>query len=227
MIIFALLLTSCDKPIMSIEQKEPVYENGLNKMTYAVGQLQSTDALMVDNAFGMQTDFIFSYKVDDSINEKNIYLMTVNKNGEWEKMILLDDVDITKACSFVIGSDVELQTTWLGMLDEDVKGTSGPYKWELDKTFEWEKTESIILYAGQTGTIKKNMCIPLAAYWDREAVTYSDLEKKLGTKSKLDSTNSNENPIIMYDFDINDIYENPKELKKMGADPVIIAIEFS
>lgn len=152
-------LSSCTKPQMGIESYDTNYNNNLKEMTLEAHEL-SAYAEAISCAYDGLIECAYNYKVDETINKKSFYLITANGNSS--KKLLIQDEDMTKASGFVIGTDLEDKTVYLGFEEEDVKSFSGPRELDIPD-YGKEELEKEVL--DESVSIEKGKLIPLETYY--------------------------------------------------------------
>ena len=156
-IVISIVLSGCASPIMK-ENDQRQYEQKM----YITCELLSGEAQLISNAYGSYAEHIYKYSADKSIKDKVFYLKVRDNEGEFYKKTLLEDENITKKCSFVLGTDINNKTTYIGLEDGETHGFSGPRELDIPD-YSKEELEKEVL--DESVAIEKGEIIPLETYY--------------------------------------------------------------
>lgn len=160
-ILLVLILSSCSQPTLHIENGKKSNNEDSKEMIIS-GQFLNAESQLISNAYGGFAEYVYKYTVNESIRDKVFYLKVRGNEGEFYKKTLLEDENITKKCSFVLGTDINNKTIYIGLEDEETHGFSGPQGLDIPD-YSKEELEKEVLE--ESVSIEKGKMIPLETYY--------------------------------------------------------------
>lgn len=160
-ILLVLILSSCSQPTLHIENGKKSNDGDSKEMIIS-GHILNAESQLISNAYGGFAEYVYKYTVDENIRDKVFYLKVRGNEGEFYKKTLLEDENITKKCSFVLGTDINNKTIYIGLEDEETHGFSGPQGLDIPD-YSKEELEKEVLE--ESVSIEKGKMIPLETYY--------------------------------------------------------------
>lgn len=209
--ICALIFTvSCGGAKVGITDEEievEITKPQIEKMQIGEQIGKSARENLMGKAMGLDQTSFYDYKVDDSVKEMSIYLMTADSSGKWVKKEIAKETILPKESTFLVGTSIRDSKLYLGF-SKDENDLSKSYDIPLKRS---DKVISSVNFSGQEN-IEKGKVIPLFIYYSYDDKNSEKIRKAFENKQDPSGAKT--------------MYERPDKIKQLIGEHFLVAVEF-